>query len=53
MYFTPKIGLYVTVLNLFLLFNNVSRIWNFPGDPVVKTLCFYCTERGFDPWLRN
>ena len=23
---------------------------NSPGGPVVKTLCFYCREHGFDPW---
>lgn len=21
-----------------------------PGDPVVKTLCFQCRGRGFNPW---
>ena len=25
--------------------------WDFPGGPVVKTVCFYCRERGFDPWI--
>ena len=25
----------------------------FPGRPVVKTPCFYCTEWGFDPWSRE
>ena len=25
--------------------------WDFPGGPVVKTLCFHCRGRGFDPWL--
>ena len=24
--------------------------WDFPGGPVVKTLCFHCRGRGFDPW---
>ena len=23
---------------------------DFPGDPVVKTMCFQCRGRGFDPW---
>ena len=27
--------------------------WDFPGGPVVKTLCFLCREHRFDPWLRN
>ena len=26
---------------------------NFPGCPVVRTLCFKCSGRGFNPWLRN
>ena len=24
---------------------------DFPGGPVVKTLCFQCQGHGFDPWL--
>ena len=27
---------------------NPSR--DFPGRPVVKSLCFQCQECGFDPW---
>ena len=27
--------------------------WDFPGGPVVKTLCFHCRGRGFNPWLGN
>ena len=23
--------------------------WDFPGSPVVKTLCFPCSGHGFDP----
>ena len=23
---------------------------DFPGDPVVKTLCFHSWGHGFDPW---
>ena len=26
---------------------------NFPGRPVVKTLCFQCQEYRFNPWLRD
>ena len=26
---------------------------DFPGSPVVKTLYFQCTGRGFDPWSGN
>ena len=26
---------------------------DFPGDPVVKNLSFYCREQGFDLWLGN
>ena len=27
--------------------------WDFPGGPVVKTPCFPCRGREFDPWLGN
>ena len=26
---------------------------NFPGSPVVKTLCFHCKMCGLNPWLGN
>ena len=26
---------------------------DFPGGPVVKTLCFHCRGHKFDPWSRN
>lgn len=26
---------------------------NFPGGPVVKTLCFHCKACGLNPWLGN
>ena len=26
---------------------------DFPGGPLIKTLCFHCWGRGFDPWSRN
>ena len=28
-------------------------IWDFPGDPMVKTLHFICRGHGFDPWSGN
>ena len=31
----------------------VNAYWDFPGDPVVKTLCFHCRGHGFDPWWGN
>ena len=27
--------------------------WEFPGGPVVKTLCFHCWGRGFNTWSGN
>ena len=27
--------------------------WEFPGGPVVRTLCFHCRGYGFHPWLGN
>ena len=30
--------------------NIKTMMRDFPGDPVVKTLCFYCRGHGFDPW---
>lgn len=27
--------------------------WDFPGHPVVSTLCFHCREHEFYPWLGN
>ena len=30
-----------------------SETGDFPGGPVVETLCFHCRGRGFDPWLGN
>ena len=27
--------------------------WDFPGGPVIKTLCFQCRGRRFDPWSGN
>ena len=27
--------------------------WDFPGDPVAKTLCSQCREPRFNPWSRN
>ena len=30
----------------------VMGMWfkDFPGGPVVETLCFHCRSRGFSPW---
>ena len=25
--------------------------WDFPGGPVVRTLCFHCRGPRFDPWV--
>ena len=30
-----------------------SRIGDFPGGPVVRTQCFQCRGRTFDPWSGN
>ena len=29
------------------------RIGDFPGDPVVRMLCFHSRRQGYDPWLGN
>ena len=31
----------------------VSHIWDFPGGPVVKILCFHGREHSVDPWSGN
>ena len=28
----------------------IIMTWDFPGCPVVKTLCFQCKGCGFNPW---
>ena len=33
--------------------NPEHRSWDFPGSPVVETLCFHCRECRFNPWLAN
>ena len=33
--------------------NTVNNYGDFPSSPVVKTLCFKCRRRGFNPWSRN
>ena len=33
-----------------ICFLKIAMIWEFPGDPVVGTLCFHCRGHGFDPW---
>ena len=45
------------------LMANTSRVFSkgqedavvgeFPGVPVVRTLCFHCTGQRFDAWLGN
>ena len=39
-------GVAVAQWELVPLFRNS---WNFPGSPVVKTLCFHCRGCEFDP----
>ena len=34
-------------------FNNNRWLWDFPGSPVVKTLCFHYRKHRFDPWSGN
>ena len=34
-------------------FNAKNVPWDFPHDPVAKTLCSQCMEPGFDLWSRN
>ena len=31
----------------------IKSISDFPGSPVVKTLCSQCRRHGFNPWLGN
>ena len=33
--------------------DNTKEMKDFPGGPVVKTLCFHCRGLGFNPWLGN
>ena len=35
------------------LIQSSCYLWNFPGGPVVKILCFQCKGSWFDPWLEN
>ena len=32
---------------------NDGVLREFPGGPVVRTLCFQCRGHRFDPWLGN
>ena len=32
---------------------NGNRLGDFPGSPVIRTLCFHCRQHGFDPWSGN
>ena len=31
----------------------IPSSWEFPGSPVVRTLCFHCKGHGFNPWSGN
>ena len=33
------------------ILNKMQVAWDFPGGPVVRTLCFHGREQGFNPWL--
>ena len=45
--------LYINVIScIFRAFRNAG-FGDFPGGPVVKTLCFHCKGHGFDPRLGN
>ena len=33
--------------------SNGLSLRDFPGSPVVKTLCFQCMGHGFNPWSGN
>ena len=30
-----------------------GSVWEFPGSPVVRTVCFHFRGHGFDPWSGN
>ena len=51
-----RMSFYSTSLNWKMttfLGNKSSHDWDFPGGPVVKTVCFQCKGHGFDPWSGN
>ena len=31
----------------------MEEMWDFPGSPVVKILCFHCRGQGFNLWSRG
>ena len=33
--------------------NKKLLLWELPGGPVVRTLCFHCQGPGFNPWSGN
>ena len=33
--------------------NPLKAGWEFPGSPVVRTLCVQCQVAGFSPWSGN
>ena len=47
----------IIVVNIYALNIGASKYikqyWDFPGGPVVKTLCSQCRGHGFDPWSGN
>ena len=44
--------LWVRKMICWIVFLN-SKYWEFPGRPVVMTLCFHCQKHEFDPWSGN
>ena len=58
---TPKTSQYPHTYSTFSIVNWtwpwvahwVKRDWDFPDDPVVRTLCFHCWGPKFDPWSGN
>jgi len=60
--YMPKSGelirlICISVLSIFssicVPFKARGKKRDFPGGPVVRTLCFHFREHGFDPWLGN
>ena len=31
----------------------MDKCWEFPGGPVIRTVCFRCKGHKFDSWLGN
>ena len=51
------IYMYIYKLDKYLIFVNLydrrEILWDFPGDPVAKTLHSQCRGLRFNPWLGN